>query len=65
MKHDFKLGDSVMCVNAEGWASFEEGGVYKVTDVWKVHPLFGPHSPGFDLDGIHVAAAFVDDFKLV
>lgn len=65
MTHNFKLGDSVMCVNSKGWASFEEGGVYKVTDVWQPHPIFGLDSPGFDLDGVHVSVAFADDFKLV
>lgn len=65
MKHDFKLGDVVECVNSEGWEDFVKGGVYKVTSVWKPHPFFGPHSPGFDLDGCHVACDFADDFKLV
>lgn len=64
MSHNFKLGDSVVCVNSEGWLHFKEGNVYKVTSVWEPHPAFGGFSPGFDLDGHHVASCFAEDFKL-
>ena len=55
---DLKVGDKLICVNSEGWASFEKGGVYTVTDLW------GGLDSNIDLDGRSVACEFAEDFEL-
>lgn len=55
---NLKVGDKLVCVNSEGWATFEKGGVYTVTELWEGWDV------NIDLDNIPVACEFAEDFEL-
>lgn len=55
----YQEGDTVKCINSEGWSHFETGEIYTVTATW------GGAVGGFDLDGHAVAYVLGSDFELV